>query len=247
MWHILYGTRYVTGNLAEGSIAGRIVDGAVLRRSAPDVPSKDMNPWLGLPLDDYEGHMGSPGVNQLGPLADLLGEALARLRPRSLAVLGVAGGNGLEHVDSTLTTRVVGIDFNPQYLDVTRRRFPDMRGLELHCVDLEEQLPDLEAVALVHAALVFEHAGTGRCLENAVALVAPGGHLSVVLQLPIDGHEVVTSSPYPSMSTLAGGFSFVDPHRLRRMLAQQGLRLTYQSRLALPTGKAFWSGYFERK
>ncbi len=231
MWRILYDTRYVTGKFLEEF----------------HVPSKDMNPWLGLPLDDYEGHMGSPGVNQLGPLADLLGEALARLRPRSLAVLGVAGGNGLEHVDSTLTTRVLGIDLNPQYLDVTRQRFPDLRGLELHCVDLEEPMPDLEAVALVHAALVFEHAGMGRCLENAVSLVAPGGHLSVVLQLPINGHDAVTASPYPSMSTLAGGFTFVDPHQLRRVLAQQGLRLTYQSRLALPSGKAFWSGYFERK
>ena len=44
-----------------------------------------MNPWLALPLDDYEGHMSSDPVNQLGPLADLFGEALARLRPRSVA------------------------------------------------------------------------------------------------------------------------------------------------------------------
>ena len=60
-----------------------------------------MNPWLTLPLDDYEGHMGSADVNQLAPLADLFGEALAHLRPRSVAVLGVAGGNGLEH-DGTM-------------------------------------------------------------------------------------------------------------------------------------------------
>src|SRR6185503_3635012 len=89
-----------------------------------------MNPWLALPLEDYEGHMGSPGVNQLAPLADLFGEALARLRPRSVAVLGVAGGNGLEHVDSTLTARVVGIDLNPGFLAATKARFPDLRGLE---------------------------------------------------------------------------------------------------------------------
>ena len=79
-----------------------------------------MNPWLALPLEDYEGHMGSAAVNQLVPLADLFGEALARLRPRSVAVLGVAGGNGLEHVDGTLTTRVVAVDVNQAYLDATR-------------------------------------------------------------------------------------------------------------------------------
>jgi hypothetical protein len=48
------------------------------------------------------------------------------------------------------------------------------------------------------------------------------------------------------METLAGDFTFVDPHHLRRMLAQRELRLTHQSRLTLSSGKAFWSGYFER-
>jgi trans-aconitate methyltransferase len=205
-----------------------------------------MNPWLALPLEDYEGHMGSAAVNQLGPLADLFGEALARLRPRSVAVLGVAGGNGLQHVDRTLTARVVGIDLNPAYLAATEQRFPDLRGLELHCADLQQPLLDVEPVALVHAALVFEHAGTGQCLDNAVSLVSGGGHLSVVLQLPAEGQPVVTPSAFPSMEALAGDFTFVDPHQLRRMLAQRELRLTHQSRLTLSSGKAFWSGYFER-
>jgi len=205
-----------------------------------------MNPWLALPLEDYEGHMGSAAVDQLAPLAELFGEALARLRPRSVAVLGVAGGNGLEHVDSTLTTRVVGIDLNPGYLAATKARFPDLRGLELHCADLEHDTLNLEPVSLVHAALLFEHAGTGRCLDTAVSLVARGGHLSVVLQVPSDAHEAVTPSAYPSMAALAGDFAFVDPHQLRRVLAQRELRLTHQARLTLSTGKAFWSGYFER-
>ena len=205
-----------------------------------------MNPWLALPLEDYEGHMGSEAVGQLQPLADLFGEALARLRPRSVAVLGVAGGNGLEHVDSTLTTRVVGLDVNAEYLAATKARFPDLRGLELHCADFEHDTLHLEPVALVHAALVFEHAGTERCLDTAVSLVAPGGHLSVVLQLPSEEHEAVTPSAYSSMATLAADFAFVDPHQLRRVLAQRDLRLTHQARRTLSTGKAFWSGYFER-
>jgi len=205
-----------------------------------------MNPWLALPLEDYEGHMGSEAVSQLAPLADLFGEALARLRPRSVAVLGVAGGNGLERVDSTLTTRVLGLDVNAEYLAATKARFPDLRGLELHCADLERDTVTLEPVALVHAALVFEHAGTEQCLDTAVSLLAPGGHLSVVLQLPSEAHEAVTPSSYSSMATLAGDFAFVDPHQLRRVLAQRGLRLTHQARRTLSTGKAFWSGYFER-
>ena len=205
-----------------------------------------MNPWLTLPLDDYEGHMGSADVNQLAPLADLFGEALAHLRPRSVAVLGVAGGNGLEHVDGTLTTRVVGIDVNPAYLGATKQRFPDLRGLELHCSDLRHEVLDVQPVALVHAALVFEHAGIGRCLDNAVSLVSEGGHLSVVLQLPHEAHPVVTPSRCASMAALAADFTFVDPHQLRRVLAQREMRLTHQARVTLSSGKVFWSGHFER-
>jgi trans-aconitate methyltransferase len=206
-----------------------------------------MNPWLALPLEDYEGHMGSAAVNQLVPLADLFGEALARLRPRSVAVLGVAGGNGLEHVDGSFTTRVVAVDVNQAYLDATRARYPELRGLELHCADLAGDQPlDVDPVSLVHAALLFEHAGIERCLEHAVALVAPGGHLSVVLQLPSTGQHAVTPTAFASMATLADDFTFVDPHQLRRVLAQRGLRLSHQARLTLGTGKTFWSGYFER-
>jgi hypothetical protein len=205
-----------------------------------------MNPWLALPLEDYEGHMGSAGVDQLTPLADLFGEALVRLRPRSVAVLGVAGGNGLQHVDGTLTSRVVAIDVNPGYLAATKNRFPDLRGLELHCADLERDLLAVEPVSLVHAALVFEHAGMDRCLDNALSLVAAGGHLSVVLQLPSEALEAVTPTAFTSMATLADDFALIDPHQLRRVLAQRELRLTHQARLSLSTGKAFWSGYFER-
>jgi hypothetical protein len=206
-----------------------------------------MNPWLALPLEDYEGHMGSAAVNQLVPLAGLFRDALARLRPRSVAVLGVAGGNGLEHVDGTLTTRVVAVDLNQAYLDATKARFPDLRGLELYCTDLTADQPlDVDPVSLVHAALVFEHAGIERCLEHAVSLVARGGHLSVVLQLPSTGQQAVTATEFASMATLAGDFALVDPHQLRRVLAQRRLRLAHQARLTLSTGKAFWSGYFER-
>ena len=50
------------------------------------------NPWLSIPLEDYEGHMGPEGVRQLAALAELFKCALDRCRPESVAVLGVAGG-----------------------------------------------------------------------------------------------------------------------------------------------------------
>jgi hypothetical protein len=144
------------------------------------------NPWLSIPLNDYEGHMSSPGVQQLTALAELFKRALDYCLPESVAVLGVAGGNGLEQIDGSVTKRIVGVDINQRYLDEVQRRIGSGRlaGLELYCRDLAAGDLRISAVALVHAALIFEHTGLGAALDNALSLVAPGGYLSVVVQLP---------------------------------------------------------------
>src|SRR5215831_943277 len=114
------------------------------------------NPWLSIPLEDYEGHMSSASVGQLTVLAELFKGTLDRCRPESVAVLGVAGGNGLEQIDCKATKRIVGVDINQRYLDEVQRRFGTLPGLELHCRDLSEPDFNLSTVALVHAALIFE-------------------------------------------------------------------------------------------
>src|SRR5262249_34521585 len=119
-------------------------------------------------------------------------------------------------------------------------------NLELHGLDLARHALTLEPVQLVHAALIFEHAGAGRCLENAISLVAGGGSLSVVLQLPSDAAENVAATPYRSIQTLAASFSLIDPDWFCSKLAQSGFSLKHQTRRSLPAGKAFWMGVFHR-
>jgi hypothetical protein len=204
------------------------------------------SPWLSVPLSDYEGHMRAAGVQQLDALSDLFAEALACRRPESVAILGIAGGNGLDRIDGNVTSRIVGLDVNPGYLEAVRRRFPAGRHLELHCADLAEEIVGVKPVDLVHAALVFEHAGSGRCLENALSLVAPAGALSVVLQLPSGSEANVGVSPFPSMQGLAAGFCLIDPVWFGERLEHNGFRLKHQSRRSLPAGKGFWMGVFCR-
>ena len=72
---------------------------------------------------------------------------------------------------------------NEDYLEEVHRRVGMLDGLELDCRDLNKRKFILAPVAMVHAALIFEHAGLGAALENAVALVAPGGSLPIVLQM----------------------------------------------------------------
>lgn len=169
------------------------------------------NPWLAVPLSDYEQHMRSVEVQQFDALADLFAEALQLCQPSSVAVLGIAGGNGLDRIDGNITTRVVGLDLNPLYLEAAGKRYSHLAGLELHCVDLSEQDVELEPVQLVHAALIFEHAGTDRCLENALSMVRPGGEFSVVLQLPTEDGPAVGLTPFSSMQDLKSHFTLISP------------------------------------
>ena len=191
--------------------------------------------------------MQAPEVQQLALLSEIFGNVLRERKPASVAVLGIAGGNGLEHIDTAVTRRICGIDIHPEYLAVTRQRFAGLPGLELHCIDLAADDVTLAPVELVHAALVFEHAGWGKALESAVELLIRPGILSVVLQLPSTQTAGVSGTAFASMQTLASGFRFIEPAAFCDELAQRGLALASQSTHPLPAGKAFWSGVFEKR
>jgi hypothetical protein len=86
-----------------------------------------LNPWLTIPPEDYEGHMCSSGVQQLTALAQLFKRALDNCVPESAAVLGIAGGNGLEQIDRAVTKRIVGVGINQRYLDEVQPAGPARR------------------------------------------------------------------------------------------------------------------------
>jgi threonine dehydrogenase-like Zn-dependent dehydrogenase len=159
----------------------------------------------------------------------------------------VGGGNGLDRIDSAITKRVVGVDLNARYLNEARKRYGGTCNLSLHCVDLTKERIELEPVHLVHAALIFEHAGIDRCLENAVVLVDSGGALSAVLQLPSQpAEQEIGSSNFLSMQTLKDNFALVDPFSLESKLVRVGFRKVHEVFRPVPAGKRLWMGVFER-
>ena len=204
------------------------------------------NPWLSVPLADYESHMRSPAVQQLDTLADLFGETLKIKAPLSIAILGIAGGNGLDRVYMKTTQRIVGVDINPEYLDSLRERYAHISNVELYQADLSQDALNIRPVELVHAALLFEHAGTLRCLENALRMVAPEGSLSVVLQLPSTADQAVGSSEVASVTRFAAHFRFVNPREFSGKLAECGFRKTYERTQDVASGKAFRLAIFDR-
>jgi hypothetical protein len=204
------------------------------------------SPWLDIPLTDYEGHMGAATVRQLQPLSAMFAQALEYCRPESVAILGVAGGNGLEHIDASVTERVCALDVNPAYLSAVRHRFPALGGLELHCVDLGSETVSISKVQMCHAALIFEHAGLGRCLDNALSLVADGGFLSVVLQLPSQTKQDICGTPFTSIQKLRGEFKLIDVGDFCQRITRKGFELALHSRHDLPGNKGFWMGIFKK-
>src|ERR1700694_5490410 len=202
------------------------------------------NPWSLVSAAEYEAHMGPQGADQLAPLAAIFGKLYAARRPRRLAVLGVATGNGLEHVDPTVTRRTVGLDVNLSYLAVTRQRFMRLgASLELLCGDLERAQLDAGGFDLVHAALVLEHLDFRRTLPRLASLLAPGGAFSVVLQLP-DGRPVIT--PIASLRAVGEAMRLVPPEELRSRAAEAGLAERVAYVVPLPTGRRLFTALYQR-
>lgn len=111
--------------------------------------------------------MQHESVGQLHLLNNLTKKYLEKLSPEIAMFLGIAGGNGLEHIDKNITSQVFGIDINQKYLDETEKRFKNqIPYLNLLNVDISSQETEkLTRANLIWAALIFEYVEIGKCFE----------------------------------------------------------------------------------
>ena len=92
-----------------------------------------LNPWEEILLDDYENHMQLDTVMQLQAMNKMMKGQLGAYSVSSVMILGIAGGNGLEHIRKNKYRRVYGIDINSSYLKEVVRRYPDFTEI-LKCL-----------------------------------------------------------------------------------------------------------------
>jgi SAM-dependent methyltransferase len=200
------------------------------------------NPWLDISLSDYEGHMASPEVAQAPMLAGVLADLMKAHRPRSVAVIGCAGGNGFGWIDRAQTARVVGVDINPDFLAEARRRFDGaFDELELICADVAGD-PDpltFAPVDLIFAALVFEYVDPRVVVPRLAARLNPGGRLVVLLQLPAFGLPAITSTAGARLAALAPLLRLVPFETIAGAARAAGLTSSGAMQINLPTGKNF--------
>lgn len=193
------------------------------------------NPWEEISLDDYENHMKLDSVQQLQTMNTMMKEQFFQYPVKSIMVLGIAGGNGLEHINSQFE-KVYGVDINREYLEECRKRYPQLEGiLELLCVDLMTDIQQLVHADLVVANLLMEYIGY-ECFQKVILKVKPQ-YVSCIIQINTDT-SFVSDSPYLHV--------FDDLDRVHHQMEEQplidamkniGYQVELQGEEPLPNGK----------
>lgn len=212
----------------------------IVRPDTGESIGRPSSPWRDIPESDYVGHMDNPSVGQRAVLNQIAQDTFRSTAPSSMLVLGCSTGNGLEHVDPAITTRIVAADINPSFLAVLRAR--DLRAraaLEIRDADIDDFAFEDTAFNLVHAALLLEYVDWRALLPRVARALADGGFFSVVLQRPAASTPAVTPTPFVSLRALERVFGFVDPSELIDRCGQLGLLLVERLLHPLPGDKAF--------
>lgn len=152
------------------------------------------NPWEEISLSDYENHMQLDSVMQLQAMNQMMKGQLDAYPVSSMMILGIAGGNGLEHVDVNKFNKVYGIDINKEYLNAVKERYPCLSNI-LECIQLNllEEAGRLPKAELLIANLLIEYIGYDH-FQRAVAQVGPK-YVSCIIQINTDDGWV-SDSPY---------------------------------------------------
>lgn len=193
------------------------------------------NPWEEIKLSDYESHMKLNTVMQAQCLNAIMKQQFYRYPVKTVLVLGIAGGNGLEHIDSRIE-KVYGVDINREYLTECKARYPKLGGI-LECVraDLTEENAVLPQADLVIADLFIEYVGYD-CFAKAVAKINPKV-VSAVIQINAD-EGYVSDSPYLHVfDQLDSVHHQMEEGELTQTMDGVGYRLVEQEEYLMPNGK----------
>jgi hypothetical protein len=207
--------------------------------SAPDHNrGTSEHPWRGIDLDVYERHMSDARVGQLRQLHHITREQLAAYPSRTVGVLGVAGGNGLDLIDPETTDAVFGYDINADYLAACEARYRNDLGDRLHLIETSiDRSLTIERVDLLIANLIIEYVGAEEFVAFAAANARSIGVLSCVIQRN-DAAGFVSSTDYSaSFDALASVSSDIDPETLDSAMSDAGFVALRRCEYPLPNGK----------
>lgn len=204
----------------------------------------DSNPWLHIPLEDYERHMSHHMVAQSTLLNALTKKYLDELKPETVIFLGIAGGNGLEHIDNKITKSVYGIDINSDYLDTALKRYKErIPSLKLLNLDVTRHAECICKADFIWAALILEYTGIDHVLAFCKNNLYKDGHLIVSIQ---SNNNIPSVSPTGIETVKKAGkiFFIVDPEQLLSKTAETGYKTLGKEENILPSGKSIITFHF---
>lgn len=203
------------------------------------------NPWLDVQLSNYENHMRLESVHQLQALNLIMREQFASFDVLDIMILGVAGGNGLEHIDPNRTSHVYGVDLNESYLQACSRRHQDLGdSFTPLLADISDEAVKLPSADLVVANLFIEYVGY-EAFTRALRTVDPE-FVSCALQVNEDD-GFVSESPYGHVfKDIVKVYHHVDEASLTTTMASIGYtRITVED-TDLPNGKKLRRSDYQR-
>lgn len=197
------------------------------------------NPWKEVALSDYESHMSLDNVYQAQTLDKIMERQFAAYPISSVAIMGVAGGNGLANLATLPSiTTVYGIDINADYLKASAERHPELAGRYTTVLaDINSDSASLPHAGLVVANLFVEYVGCAN-FTKAVKRMDPDYVSCVIQEDP--GEGFVSESPYASrLGVLDSVHNSVDAAELTATLASSGYESVATESEPLPNGKIF--------
>jgi len=205
----------------------------------------DTNPWLDIPLEDYERHMSHHLVGQAALLSSLTKKYLDEVKPEAAIFLGIAGGNGLEHIDNNITRSVYGIDINPDYLNIAFDRYHHAIGsLQLVNLDIAANAETICRADFIWAALVLEYTGIDTALAFCTNNICKDGHLVISIQSNNNIKQSVSPTGIETVQKAGEIFSIIDPEQLLNKAAEAGYRVIGKEENFLPNGKSIKTFHF---
>jgi ubiquinone/menaquinone biosynthesis C-methylase UbiE len=193
-----------------------------------------MNPWLKIPLSDYENHMKQIGQAQM--INDVFKKFYVRHRPQKILYLGASGGNGLEHVKND-AAEITAVDINKGYLRELKQRFRRFSNLNLVLQRIEEL--NYSEADLIFAPLIFEYVDLHKVLNQIPEWLNDTGRLVTILQVDHPIQRNVTKSDYPSVALLEPIIKLVDESLFSSILFKAGLRLISMEHRQMSDSKLF--------
>lgn len=194
------------------------------------------NPWEEISLSDYENHMKLNSVMQLQTMNQMMKRQFNAYPVNSVMILGIAGGNGLEHIDKHKFKKIYGIDINEEYLRTVKERYPDISDtLKCICLNLLEETNKLPKAELLIANLLIEYIGY-ECFKKAVKQVQPQ-YVSCIVQINTDNNWVSDSPYIHAFDGLDKVHHQIEENSLAETMKSIGYKLKKQSESLLPNGK----------